>query len=168
MRRLSDIMGIVKCVLGILLIVCFFLPWVAQTPSCMDTSVIIRDNISGFDLVREGAVTQALIAPLFGAIIAAIALIVRANAVPLARSLVSLAEVLAAFFAAMYIDLSVRLFTPYVVRYGYIATEVLLWTILLVSVVEVVVSFPRLTKRGKIIVSSAAAVAVILVLLNYR
>jgi len=81
---------------------------------------------------------------------------------------VSLAEVVAAFFRAMYIDLSVRLFTPYVVRYGYIATEVLLWTILLVSFVEVVVSFPRLTKRGKIIVSSAAAVAVILVLLNYR
>ena len=167
MRRLSDIMRIVKCVMGILLIACFFLPWVAQTPSCMDTSVIIRDNISGFSLVREGAVTQALIAPLFGAIVAAIALAVRGNAFPLAGSLVSLAEVLVAFFAAMYIDLSVRLFTPYVVRYGYIATEALFLTILLVSFLEVVVNFPRLAKKGKIIVAAALAVVAALILLNY-
>lgn len=93
MRRLPEIIRIVKCVSGIVLIVCFFLPWVAQTPSCADKSVIIRDNIAGFTLVREGTATAALAAPLVGAVVAALALAVRGGAVPLARSIVSLAEI---------------------------------------------------------------------------
>jgi hypothetical protein len=167
MQRLPDIIRIVKCVSGLLLVVCFFLPWVAQTPSCADKSVIIRDNISGFTLVREGTAPEALAAPLFGAVIAAIALVVRRRAVPLAASLVSLAEMPAALIIAAYIDLSVRLFTPFIVRYGYIVTAALFWVIPLLSLSEVIIHFPRLTKAGKIIVAAAAGLLAALALVDY-
>jgi hypothetical protein len=167
MQRLADTIRIIKCALGILLIVCFFLPWVAQTPSCADKSVIIRDNISGFTLAEEGAAPEALTAPLFGAIVAALAFFVRGAAAPLALSLVSLAEILAALFVAAYIDISVRLFTPFIVRYGYVATEALFWTILLLSLSEVIIHFPRLTGRGKIIVAAAIALFVALAFFDY-
>ena len=167
MQRLTNIIRIVKCVSGILLVVCFFLPWVAQTPSCTDKSVIIRDNISGFTLVQEGTAPEALAAPLFGAVIAAIALIVRRRTVPLAASLVSLAEIPAAVIIAAYIDLSVRLFTPFVVRYGYVVTAALFWVIPLLSLSEVIIHFPRLTRVGKIIVAAAAGLLAALALVDY-
>jgi hypothetical protein len=167
MNRLPDIARFTKCALGILLIVCFFLPWVAQTPSCTDRSVIIRDNISGFALAEEGTAPEALLAPLFGAAIAALALLVRGRTVPLIRSLVSLAEILAALFVMMYIDLSVRLFTPFVVRYGYAVTIGLFWAIPLFSLSEVIIHFPRLTRAGKIIIITIGVSLVILASIDY-
>lgn len=167
MQRINDIARLMKLAMGILLIVAFFLPWVAQTPSCLDRSVIIRDNISGFTLVREGTAPEALIAPLFGALAAALAVAVRGRAVPLARSLVSLAEIPAALIAAAFIDLSVRLFTPFIVRYGYVATEGLIWAIGLTSLTEVICHFGRLTGRGKRIVAAAAAALVALASVDY-
>ena len=167
MERMTNIIRIVKCVSGILLVVCFFLPWVAQTPSCTDKSVIIRDNISGYTLVREGTAPEALAAPLFGAVVAGIALIVRRRTVPLAASLVSLAEIPAALIIAAYVDLSVRLFTPFIVRYGYVVTAALFWAIPLLSLSEVIIHFPRLTRVGKIIVSAAAGLLAALALIDY-
>jgi hypothetical protein len=167
MNRLPDIARFTKCALGILLIVCFFLPWVAQTPSCTDRSVIIRDNISGFALAEEGTAPEALLAPLFGAMIAALALLVRGRTVPLIRSLTSLAEILAALFVMMYIDLSVRLFTPFVVRYGYAVTMGLFWAIPLFSLSEVIIHFPRLTRAGKIIIITIGVSLVILTSIDY-
>ncbi len=61
MQRLPDIVRLTKCALGIILIVSFFLPWVAQTPSCLDRSVVIRDNISGLALAEEGTAPEALL-----------------------------------------------------------------------------------------------------------
>jgi hypothetical protein len=167
MKRLPDIIRIVKCALGILLIVCFLLPWVAQTPSCADKSVIIRDNISGFTLVREGTAPEALAAPVFGAVVAALALAVRGRAAPLILSLVSLAEIPAAVFVAAYIDLAVRLFTPFVVRYGYVATATILWTIPVMSLAEIIVHFGRLARTGKVVIISAAGMLAALALGDY-
>jgi hypothetical protein len=167
MQRLPDIARFTKCALGILVIACFFLPWVAQTPSCLDRSVIIRDNISGFALAEEGTAPEALLAPLFGAVIAALALLVRGRTTPLIRSLVSLAEIPAALFVMAYIDLGVRLFTPFVVRYGYAVTMGLFCAIPLLSLSEVIIHFPRLTRTGKIIIAAIGITLVILALVDY-
>ncbi len=167
MQRLPEIVRITKCALGILLIVSFFLPWVAETPSCLDRSVIIRDNISGFTLAREGTTPEAWVVPAFGALIAAVALLLRAGAAPLARSLVSLAEIPAAVLAVTCIDLAVRLFTPFVVRYGYVAAAGTLWTIPLLSFSEVAVLFGPLTRKGKIIVVTAGALMIVPLLIDW-
>ncbi len=167
MQRLPDIVRLTKCALGIILIVSFFLPWVAQTPSCLDRSVVIRDNISGLALAEEGTAPEALLAPLFGAVIAALALLLRGRAVPLIRSLTSLVEIPAALLVMAYIDLAVRLFTPFIVRYGYVVTVALFWAIPLLSLSEVVIHFPRLTRTGKIIVAAVGISLVILVLVDY-
>jgi hypothetical protein len=167
MQRLSDIAGKIKLALGVLLIVSFFLPWVAQTPSCLDKSVIIRDNISGYSLAADGIMPKVLLAPAFGTVVAALALIFRGTKKPLARSIASLIESPSAVLLMIYIDLVVRLFTPFVVRYGYIIAGGLFWAIAAVSLSEVVIHFPRLTKTGRIIVAALAAVIAGLLLIDY-
>ncbi|MBN2223974.1 MAG: hypothetical protein JW765_04790 [Deltaproteobacteria bacterium] len=167
MKRLPDVIRLTKCALGILLIVCFFLPWVAQTPSCLDKSVVIRDNISGFTLAVEGTAREAWLAPVFGTLVAGLALFLRGRAAPLTRSLVSLFETPAALIVIAYIDLSVTLFTPFVVRYGYVGTLGLFWAISILSFSEVVVHFPRLTRPGKIIVAAVAVLFIVLASFDY-
>lgn len=167
MQRLPDIIRLTKCALGILLIVCFFLPWVAETPSCADKTVIIRDNISGFALAYEGTAPETWLAPVFGAVIALLALILRGKAAPLIRSLVSLFEIPAALIVMAYIDLSVRLFTPFVVRYGYVATVALFWVIPVFSLSEVIIHFPRLNRTGKIVIAAVAIILAVLASLEY-
>jgi hypothetical protein len=167
MQRLTEIIRLAKCALGILLIVSFFLPWVAETPSCLDKSVVIRDNISGFSLAREGTAPEAWLAPLFGAVVAAVALILRARAAPLARSLVSLLEIPGAVLAVTFVDLSVRLFAPVIVRYGYVVAAGVLWTIPLLSFSEVVTLFGRLTKAGKITVVAAGVLLIVPMLFDW-
>ncbi len=167
MLRLSDIAGNIKIALGILLIASFFLPWVAQTPSCLDRSVVIRDNISGYDLATDGSVPEVLLAPAFGIAAAALALIIRGRKKPLARSLLSLVEVPTAVFVMFYVNLAVRLFTPYIVRYGYIVTEGLFCSIAVLSLAEVFIHFPRLTRTGRIVVIAVAAVLAGLLAVDY-
>ncbi len=167
MERLSDTARVIKCVFGVLMIVSFFLPWVAQTPSCMDKTVVIRDNISGFTLVREGTVVQALAAPLFGIAAAALALIVRGRAMPLFRSLVSLVEIPVAVYLIFYVDVALRLFTPFVIRYGYITTEVLFYGIPIISLSEVGIHFEKLKRNGKVIVGVVIVAYVIMALVGY-
>jgi hypothetical protein len=167
MQKLSEVARVIKLALGVLLIVSFFLPWVAQTPSCMDRSVIIRDNISGYRLAVDGDTPQVLLAPAFGAVVGALALALRGARKPLARSLVSITEIPVSVLAMAYIDLTVRLFTPYVVRYGYVVSMVLFWAVAAVSSSEVVIHFPRLSRTGKIIVASAAGLFVAMLIIDY-
>jgi hypothetical protein len=166
MNRLSSAARTVKVVLGVLMIVSFFLPWVAQTPSCMDKTVVVRDNISGLTLVREGTTTEAILAPLFGAAVAAAALAIRGTRLPLARSLVSLAEIPAAFFLFVYIDIALGLFTPFIVRYGWAMTAVLIWGVLIVAVGEVGIHFVPLKRRGRVIVCVVIAAYVLLIVVD--
>jgi hypothetical protein len=167
MQRLSDVARKMKLALGVILIASFFLPWVAQTPSCLDKSVIIRDNISGYTLAAGGIAPEVLLAPAFGAVVAALALFLRGTRKPLARSLVSVVEIPVAVFLIFYIDLAVRLFAPFVVRFGYIVAAVIFWAIPVVSFSEVVIHFPRLTRNGKLIVAASPAAIVALLLIDY-
>jgi hypothetical protein len=154
MNRLTEPIRIIKTILGIALILAFFLPWVAQTPGCADKTVIIRDNISGFSLAYERTAPESLIAPIFGLLIIILAFAVRGKTFPLSRSLVSLVEIPVAMYLLFYLELALRLFTPFIVRFGYYITESLFWAIPVVSLSEVVVHFPRLTKNGKVIVAT--------------
>jgi hypothetical protein len=166
MNSLSIAARTAKCVLGVLMVVSFFLPWVAQTPSCMNKTIVVRDNISGLTLFREGTTPEVILAPLFGAVVAAAALAIRGTRHPLTRSLVSLAEIPAAFFLFVYIDIAVGLFTPFVVRYGYVVTEILFWTILIVASGEVGIHFGLLKRRGRIAVSLVVAAYVLFIVID--
>ncbi len=99
--------------------------------------------------------------------VAALALILRGTRVPLARSLVSVVEIPSAVFLIFYIDLAVRLFAPFVVRYGYIVAAVIFWAIPVVSLSEVGIHFPLLTRSGKFIVAAVAAAIAALLLIDY-
>jgi hypothetical protein len=72
-----------------------------------------------------------------------------------------------ALIVIAYIDLSVTLFTPFVVRYGYVGTVGLFWAISILSFSEVVVHFPRLTRAGKIIVAAVVVLFIVLAFFDY-
>ena len=166
MNRLSDIARITKCVLGILMIVSFFFPWVALTPSCIDKTVILRDNISGLALAREGMVTEAALVPLLGMIVAAAAILINGKRLPLVRSIVSLLEIPVVVYLFFYVYIALELFTPFIIRYGFVATEALFCGVLTVSLGEVAIHFGRLKRIGKVIVAIVMAAYITITLIE--
>lgn len=145
-----------------MLIVSFFLPWAARTESCADDAAIIRDDISGYSLAVEGTAPAAVLAPLTGLIIGALAFFLVGRAYPFARSLASLGEILPALYAWVYVNFEVFFLVPYVERIGYTITFLLMVVIPPLSFLESVAHLPLMNRKKRLITSTIIAVAIAL------
>lgn len=150
----------IKVSIGIILILAFFLPWAAQTESCADDAAIVRDNISGYSLAVEGTASAAVLAPLTGLVIGALAFFLVGRVYPFARSLVSLGEILPALYAWVYVNFEVFFLVPYVERIGYTITFLLMAAIPPLSFLESVAHLPLMNKRKRLITSIVIAVTI--------
>ena len=158
--RTSKILRWVKVSIGILLICSFFLPWAAQTESCADDAAIVRDNISGYSLAVEGTAPKAVLAPIVGLVIGVLAFFLIGRTLPFARSLTSLGEVLPTLYAWVYVNFEVFFLTPYVERFGYTITFLLMAAIPPLSFIESVIHLPLMNRKKRLITSIIIAIAI--------
>jgi hypothetical protein len=86
---------------------------------------------------------------------------------PLFRSLVSLVEIPVGVYLIFYVDVALRLFTPFIIRYGYITTEILFYGIPIISLSEVGIHLGRLKRNGKVIVAAVIVAYAVVVLVGY-
>ena len=163
----SSILRIAKIILGAVLVVSFFLPWAVKTEGCADSSAIVDDNITGLSLVTGGIARSAIIAPISGIFVIVVAFFVIGTTYPLIRSLMSLGEIMAIFFSAVYLSFEIFFFTHFKERIGFFITYlVMAMAIPIVSFLEVFAHFPLLQKKGKYIVTSTIALLILLIILN--
>jgi len=155
----------VKVSIGLLLICLFFLPWAARTESCADDAAIVRDNISGYSLAVEGVAPAVVLAPITGLVIGVLAFFLVGTTRPFARSIVSLGEVLPVLYAWIYINFEVFFLTPYVERFGYTMTFLLMGAIPPLSFVESLGHLPLMDRRKRRIASIVIALAVAVLIL---
>jgi len=146
--------------IGFFLICSFFLPWAAQTEGCADDSAIIRDNISGYSIAVEGIAPRVVLAPLCGLIIGALAFFLIGSVHPFARSLVSLGEILPALYAWVYVNFEVFFLSPYVERFGYTITFLLMAAVPPLSFIESVVHLPLMNRKKRLAASIVIAIAI--------
>jgi hypothetical protein len=156
-----------KVAMGVVLVLAFFLPWAAQTEGCADSAAVVRDNISGFSLVYEGLAPEAVASPLLGIAVILLAVFIRGIRLPLTRSVVSVLEAVASYYVYIYIAFGIFFFTNFRELYGFDLTFVTLLSIPYVSLAEVIVHFPLLDRRGRIIMIAIFA-AIILALVIYN
>ena len=145
---------------GLLLIVLFFLPWVARTEGCADDAAIVRDNISGYSLAVEGTATGVVAAPISGLVIGLLALFLVGRTRPFARSLASLGEILPLLWTWIFVDFEVLLLIPYIPRFGYTITFVLMGAVPALSFIESAVHLPLMNRTKRLIASIIIAAAV--------
>ena len=149
-----------KVAMGVILILAFFLPWAAQTEGCADSAAVVRDNISGFSLVYEGLAPEAVVSPILGVAIILLAIFIRGIKLPFTRSIVSIIEAASSFYAYVYIIFGIFFLSGFRELYGFNLTFVTIVSIPYVSLAEVVVHFPLLDKRGRIIMIAVFAVII--------
>jgi hypothetical protein len=149
-----------KVAMGIILVIAFFLPWATQTEGCADSAVVVRDNISGFSLVYEGIAPEAVVSPILGIAIILLALFIRGIKLPFTRSIVSIMEAVASFYAYVYIAFGIFFLSGFRELYGFDLTFITIVSIPYVSLAEVVVHFPLLDKKGRIIIVAIFAMII--------
>jgi len=159
-RKTSRIFRWLKVSIGLLLILSFFLPWAAQTEGCADDAAIIRDNISGYSLAVERIAPAVSLAPLSGLVIGALAFFLVGTIRPFARSIVSLGEVLPALYAWVYVNFEVFFLSPYVERFGYVITFILMAAVPPLSFIESVIHLPLMDRKKRLITSIIIAMAI--------
>ena len=156
-----------KIAMGVVLVLAFFLPWAALTEGCADSAVVVRDNISGFSLVYENLAPEAVVSPILGIAIILLAFFIRGIKLPFTRSIVSIIEAAASFYTYVYISFGIFFLSGFRELYGFDITFVTIASIPYVSLAEVIVHFPLLDKRGRIILITIFA-AIILTLVIYN